>query len=305
MGRFSKTAFVFGEPLLELSSVTQESARLGIGGDTFNTAVYLARGGVDVQYVTAIGDDPMSERVSHALQAEGIGTDYVTVIPGKPVGLYAIEVDETGERSFTYWRSDSAYRSWFQSGRSAEAFDAMVEGALLYMSGISLSGFSREERAALTDLMATAKSQGVCTAFDTNYRPRGWPLPDTARMAIEAIKPFVSISLPTFEDEEDLFGASSPDQSVAFWQAGGCDEVCVKSGPRGAFISSGEWVRPTVERKPKDTTGAGDSFNGGYLSARMRGADPLEAARAGNELAGRVIMTSGAILPRDADHGSF
>lgn len=292
------TVFVFGEPLLELSSVTGDSARLGIGGDTFNTSVYLARAGIDVQYVTAIGDDPMSGRVLDALRAENIGTDYVSVVPGRPVGLYAIEVDDEGERSFTYWRSQSAFRSWFKTPGTSAALKAMASARALYLSGITLSVFTHEERAEIVGLMERAQKNGVTTVFDTNYRPLGWPIADAARVAVEQIRPFVTISMPTFEDEADLFGTSTPEDSAAYWRDAGCREVCVKSGPRGAFLSVGEWVRPEQERQPKDTTGAGDSFNGGYLAARLKGARPQDAAKAGNDLAGRVIMTSGAILPR-------
>jgi 2-dehydro-3-deoxygluconokinase len=52
---------------------------------------------------------------------------------------------------------------------------------------------------------------------------------------------------------------------------------------------------------PLDTSGAGDAFNAGYLQARLRGADPKEAALAGHSLAGWVIQRAGAIPPRDAE----
>lgn len=292
------SVLVFGEPLLELSAIDGAQASLGLGGDTFNTSVYLSRAGVDVQYVTAIGDDALSHRVVEALESEGIGTDFVSIVPGKPVGLYAIEVDADGERSFTYWRSDSAFKSWFHSEKAGAALDAMTSASMLYLSGISLSALSDAERAHLVDVLASAHRGGVSVAFDTNYRPSGWRSPDEARAAIRAVQQYVSISLPTFEDEQDLFGLATPEACLASWRAVGCAEVCVKAGARGGLLNGGNWVSPATARKPIDTTGAGDSFNAGYLATRLQGGDAQAAAAAGNELAGRVIMTSGAILPR-------
>ena len=292
--------FVFGEPMVELSSVTDDTARLGVGGDSFNTAVYLARAGVDVQYVTAIGDDPMSARVLQALSKEGVGTDFVTVLTGKPVGLYAISLDDHGERTFTYWRSASAFRDWFSCDQLDRAMGAMERACLLYFSGITLSVFTPCERERIRQLAADVQSNGHAVAFDTNYRPSGWRRREDAQSAIDQIMPHVSIALPTFEDEADLFGVRTPEACVARWRAAGVAEVCVKSGPRGALLSTGGWVAPQRPLKPVDTTGAGDSFNGAYLAARLHGAASAEAAMKANALAGRVIMSNGAIIPEDS-----
>lgn len=289
--------FVIGEPMIELSSISGDQAQLGVGGDTFNTSVYLKRAGVDVQYVTTLGDDTLSKRVLNALHQEGVGTDFIEIVPGQPVGLYAIDVDEFGERSFTYWRSASAFRSWFDTKGAYKTLAAMEEAALLYLSGITLSVFTDANRARLADLSKRVRRNGGHVAFDTNYRPAGWSTSEAARDAVNQLMPFVTLALPTFEDEANLFGSPSPEECVSRWQTAGASEVCVKSGPEGALLSVGGWVTPKTALKPKDTTGAGDSFNGAYLAARLLGNAPMEAASQANDLAGRVIMISGAILP--------
>ncbi|MEM9233760.1 MAG: sugar kinase [Pseudomonadota bacterium] len=291
--------YVFGEPMIELSSIAGNTACLGVGGDTFNTSVYLSRAGIDVQYVTAIGDDPMSERVLHALKEEGIGTDHVSVIPGKPVGLYAISLDEHGERDFTYWRQNSAFRSWFTTRDRDETIAAMAQAGMLYLSGITLSVFSEDERTQINALIRKVRDNGGRVAFDTNYRPTGWAGRNVARDAIGQVMPHISIALPTFEDDASLFGTATPEECIDSWLAAGAREVCVKSGDRGALLSGNGWVEPETPLKPKDTTGAGDSFNGAYLAARLQGEAPATAASHANTLAGRVIMTSGAILPKE------
>ena len=289
---------VFGEAMIELSDVTASSAALGVGGDTFNTAVYLARSGIDTAYVSALGDCPFSRRISSALEAEGISTSHMCELPGGSPGLYAIETDETGERSFTYWRSASAVRSFFACRDAEAALEAMSAARLLYLSGISLSLFSEQEQLKLIEIAGAVRANGGTVVFDTNYRPRGWSSSEAARRAVRAMMPSVSIALPTFDDEQDLFGYTKVEECIAAWVEAGAEEVCAKLGPRGAFVSGTGLIPPRSQIKPLDTTGAGDSFNGAYIAARLQGADPAAAALAGHELAARVLMVAGALLPQ-------
>ena len=102
-----------GECMLELSTLGDDNYSMAYGGDTLNTAVYLARLGVEVDYVTALGDDPLSERMVEAWQAEGVGTRLVLQVPGRLPGLYLIRRDARGERSFYYWRDQAPARELF------------------------------------------------------------------------------------------------------------------------------------------------------------------------------------------------
>ena len=83
----------------------------GYGGDTLNTAVYLARLGVDVDYLTALGDDALSDEMIAGWNAEGVGIRRVVRLSGKLPGLYLIQTDERGERRFFHWRENAAARS--------------------------------------------------------------------------------------------------------------------------------------------------------------------------------------------------
>ena len=82
----------------------------GFGGDTLNTAVYLARLEVKVDYLTALGDDALSDEMMAAWTAEGVGTRRVLRLPGKLPGLYMIQLDAKGERQFFHWRDSAAAR---------------------------------------------------------------------------------------------------------------------------------------------------------------------------------------------------
>ncbi|ABI64553.1 sugar kinase [Maricaulis maris] len=296
-----KAVTCFGEVMAELADLGAEQVRVGVGGDTFNTAVYLARLGTPVRYATALGQDPFSERIRKRMALEGVDAELVATSSDRNCGLYAIEVDETGERSFTYWRSHSAARQFFDLAGARQALDAMAEADVLYLSGITLSLFAESSKTGqIIDLAQSVRRKGGQVVFDTNYRPAGWLSPGQARDTICELMPHISIALPTLEDEQALFGFQSVEECVEYWCRAGVDEVVVKHGPRGAWSTGvGEWVEPPAIIAPVDTTGAGDSFNAGYLHARLSGASGRESIIAAHQLAALVLGVRGALLPAD------
>ncbi len=289
-------AVTFGEAMVELSAIDGDSCRIGVAGDTYNTAVYLARAGVRTAFATGLGTDRMSDLIHERIVAEGIAPGLVLRARGSP-GLYAISVDAHGERSFTYWRDNSMACAFFRIDGIEGALAELAKARLLYLSGITLSLFEAEDRERACDVAKAVHDAGGIVAFDSNYRPGRWQSPEIARDAFAAIAPYVTIALPTFDDESALYGDTCAEQTAERWIAVGTDEIVVKQGPRGAFLGPHGWVAPPVEVQPVDTTGAGDSFNGAYLAARLHGSSPAEAALAGHRLAAKVLMSPGAILP--------
>lgn len=304
----SRPVVAVGECMLELSregpvggTLLGAGWTLGLGGDTYNTAVHLCRQGLPVRYFSALGPDPCSAQVLACWQDEGLETGLVLRHPLHPPGLYAIHTDAAGERSFTYWRSRSAVRSLFELPGIEAALAGAAQAGLLYLSGITLSLFGPAQRARLVELAGRVRARGGGVAFDGNYRPAGWPDVATARAAVQAIAPHVSIALPTLEDEQQLFGDAGADQVIERWSAGGASEVVVKRGAAGCVVGtvSGCIEVPAVAVTDAiDTTGAGDAFNAGYLAARSRGREPREAAEVATRLAARVVQHRGAIPPR-------
>jgi 2-dehydro-3-deoxygluconokinase len=291
-----------GECMVEFAQSDDGLFRRGFGGDTLNTALYLARLGIDVSYVTALGDDALSEAMLSAWRAEGIDTGDVLRLQGRVPGLYMIERDARGERSFLYWRERAPAREFFD-----RADDAVLERLScfdwLYFSGISLSLYGETGRARLRELLAAARKRGGCVAFDGNYRPRGWSDRDSARRAFDDILPLVDLALPTLEDEQGLFGDADATACLARLKTSGIREIVIKRGAQGCLIDAEGAVFDVPPRsvvQPVDTTAAGDSFNAGYIAARINGASPRDAAGAGHRLAAAVIMSPGAVIPRNA-----
>ena len=294
-----------GECMLELQGQAFGKLRQSFGGDTLNTAVYLARCGgasLRVHYATALGDDSLSAGLLERWALEGVQTGLVQRLPGRLPGLYLIELDEGGERRFHYWRGQAAARAYFDSATTeleahADALDA------LYLSGISLAILPDAGRERVIALMARMRARGALVAFDNNYRPRLWASTAEARHWYERAFAASTLALVTADDHQALHGLASLDAAVAAAQALPVAEIAIKRGALPARVGLDHvWQDVPTEAVPRvvDTTAAGDSFAAGYLTQRLRGAPPAAAAAFGNRLAARVIQHPGALIPREA-----
>jgi 2-dehydro-3-deoxygluconokinase len=296
----------FGECMLELQGEAFGSMTQSFGGDTLNTAVYLARcgarHGLRVGYATALGDDALSDGLAQRWEAEGLALDWIRRIPGKLPGLYQIEVDARGERRFSYWRGQSAARDYFDTPAGATPLERRTADiALLYLSGISLAILPPVGRERLLSCARSLRARGTPVAFDNNYRPRLWTSVTEARAVFEKVMSVASMALVTLDDEAALWGEQG---ALERCLARPCAEVVVKRGADSTVVreSDGRVTQVPTETVESviDTTAAGDSFAGAYLAARLGGATATEAAVAGNRLAARVIQHRGALIPRDA-----
>ncbi len=300
---------MIGECMLELThQSTDKSGRslpmaLSYGGDTLNSAVYLARQGIAVDYVTALGDDSMSAWMVEQWRGEGVGCELIDYHPNSVPGLYLVEVDETGERSFYYWRDSAPARRLLDDPTKAEQLFARLAGYdWLCLSGITLAIYNETSQRRLFELLADYRRNGGKVIFDGNYRPKLWPNQAATQAAYEAIYRLTDLALPTIEDEEELFGEAGEDQVISRLQSWGVGEIVLKKGADGCLVvteASRELV-PSNKVKVVDTTSAGDSFNAGYLAARLKGRPPNEAAKGGHRLASVVIQHRGAIIPLSA-----
>jgi 2-dehydro-3-deoxygluconokinase len=293
-----------GEVIVELARGDGERFRLGYAGDTFNVAVYLARAGIDVAYATALGDDRYSDALLALASAEGVRSELIVRVPDRTSGLYLVETNAKGERSFCYWRDNAPARELFELPQWGVIAERLLGCRLIYFSGVTLSLYSNVGIGRFLAVVELARQNGIKVAFDGNFRPRGWKgdLARTRTVFMEALKR-IDIALPTFEDEALLWGDASPDATLERLQAFGIGEIAVKNGAKGALVLNAgtrELVPVPQIVVPIDTTAAGDSFNAGYLAARLSGEAPVGAAASAHRLAGEVIRHPGAIMPRAA-----
>ncbi|MBZ9671703.1 sugar kinase [Mesorhizobium sp. ES1-3] len=295
-----------GECMLELSGQTGPNWRMGFAGDTFNTlwALHALSADRPATYVSAFGDDPFSQGQIAFFAENGIRIGSSPVIPRARPGLYAITL--TGaERSFTYWRGDAAAR---QLASDPAALSKNLENqALVYFSGITLAILDDAARKTLLAAVTKARAAGSLIAFDPNYRPRLWRRREDAQAAIVAALAVTDIALPTFPDEQMLFGDETP-QATADRLGQLVKEVVVKNGEAPALIADGGALREVAAihvAMPVDTTGAGDSFNGGYLAARLAGFGPTDAVRHAHRVAAAVVQVRGALAPFETLRAAF
>jgi 2-dehydro-3-deoxygluconokinase len=287
--------------MIELKQAAGGLYSRGFGGDTLNTAVYLARLGIAVDYITALGDDPLSDEMIAGWQGEGVGTTKVARLAGKLPGLYLIATDAKGERRFFHWRESAAARILLDLPESESLLQSLPAYDLVYLSAITLSIFGEAARARLLAALRQARSRGTRIAFDTNFRARGWPDLDVARHVFDEAFETSDIVLASTEDLLPLYPGAATDALLS--KIPGSEVVLKLAEPASLVRFEGGLLR--IDAEPVmapvvDTTAAGDSFAAAYLAARLEGAAPEAAARAGHRLAGAVVCHPGAIIPRSA-----
>jgi len=292
-----------GECMVEMAPTGAGTYRLGFAGDTLNTAWYARRilpaggpEGWDVSYLTGVGRDSVSEEMLAFFEDAGIRTDFVQRDDTRTVGLYIIQLAD-GERSFSYWRSDSAAR---QLARDRTRLDAALAAAdVIYFSGITLGILPKEQRGGFLEAVRAARGRGATVAFDPNLRPRLWEAREAMCAAVMAAAAVSDIVLPSFEDEATHFDDAGPAATVVRYMEAGAPLVIVKNGP-GEVLWQADGAPRTFQVPPVsevvDTTAAGDSFNAGFLASHLQGADLETSVAAGARLAGRVIGRRGALV---------
>ncbi|MEG3219388.1 sugar kinase [Vibrio gigantis] len=306
---------IIGECMIELNGKPFSSMHQTFGGDTLNAAVYLSRGceanldkdDIKVSYVTALGADPISKGMLERWQREGVSTDLVLQDSQRTPGLYLIQLDEAGERTFLYWRNQSAARYLLQHPDFNQIKQALRNVDMLFLSGITLAILPEQDRIELLNILVELKTQGVEIAFDSNFRPALWPQDEnqTVKNSYQAMYTLTDLALVTFDDEQLIWGDTSPEQTIERLTQLGVKRCIVKLGADGCLIQdSGTASAPlAVPTHPVenvvDTTSAGDSFNGGFLSAYLAGEDLVTSCQRGNTMAGVVIQHRGAIIAKE------
>lgn len=275
---------------------------LSYGGDTLNTAVYLSRLGLSVTYVTALGDDPLSSDMIERWQQENIDCSLVDRHEGAVPGLYFIDTDASGERSFLYWRDQAPVKRLLDDVENAQRiFSALAAFDYVYLSGITLAILTDASRDRLLAWLPEYRKAGGKVIFDNNYRPRLWPSADNARVCYSDLYAMTDIALPTFDDECLVFGQSSVDACLQRLLDAGVSEIVLKLGAQGCrvrTISEDERIN-AYSVTVRDTTAAGDSFNAGFLAHRLSGATLSDSADVGCRLASIVVQHPGAIIDKE------
>jgi 2-dehydro-3-deoxygluconokinase len=288
-----------GECMAEMSpSDAPDTYRMGFAGDTFNTAWYMARVApqVSASYLTAVGDDTVSQNLMDFMQASGVNTRAVQTKADKTIGLYLISLDN-GERSFSYWRGQSAARGLADDPDVLT--QAMSDADLIYFSGITLAILAPEKRAALLAALSEARTAGKVIAFDPNLRPKLWESPTVMTEAIMQGAAVCDIALPSFEDEASWFADDTPKATAQRYLRAGAFTVVVKNGSAPVLYAEADKfgeVPVTPLDQVADTTAAGDSFNAGFFAGHATGLSLTDGISYACALSREVVQHKGALV---------
>ncbi|MBR0800438.1 sugar kinase [Bradyrhizobium jicamae] len=294
-----KRVACIGECMVELRERVDSTMTRSYGGDTLNTAIYLARLGVSVDYVTALGDDVWSDEMLSAWQSEGVGINLVVRLPRRLPGLYVIRTDEKGERRFYYWRDSAPARQLFSLPQTEALCASLASYDLVYFSGITLSLYDDGGRERLFESIARCRKSGGRIAFDTNFRPQSWQDRSAAQSVYRRTFSNVDTLLASREDLELLFDSTGTMEFEACQSVG--ERILKLDGPACRVLGDGvDAIVTAPSVAAVDTTAAGDSFAAAYLAARLADCPVEDAARAGHRLAGQVVRHPGAVIPRSA-----
>ena len=287
-----------GEPMLEFSQQPDsgDEQRLyleGYGGDTANAAVAAARQGVAVAYLTALGRDPAGDRFLDLWRREGVATSGVRLSAERPTAVYFVTHADTGH-AFLYYRRDSAASAFGPS----DVDESLVRGArILHASGIS-QAISASAADAVFHAIALARASGALVSYDTNFRPRLWPVARAAAVIHAAIAQ-ADIALPSLDDATLLTGLNEPDAIADFYLRLGPKVVALKLGADGVLLATPE-RRVRIAAHPchfVDATGAGDTFAGSFLARLILGDAPEAATRYATVAAALKCEGYGAVAP--------
>ncbi len=296
----STTTIAFGEVMIEMAETGDGIYRRSFAGDTFNTAWHMSQipgANLSVGYLTKVGTDAMSDAFVADMQADGLKTSHIGRVSDRTMGLYVIELDGV-ERSFHYWRDTSAARLLAEDEEWLA--QSLEDSGLIHVSGITLGILRPDARERLISALASARQQGARVSFDPNLRPRLWASPDETRAAFSAVLAVTDIAVPSFDDEQALWGDTSPRETIERFRQSSISEVVVKNGDAPVTYWAGgdiaEETCPPVQGI-RDTSGAGDAFNAGYLAARLSGFAPQQAIASGQTMSAKVLQHFGARIP--------
>jgi len=302
---FMNQILMLGECMIELTQSSDKNQfKQSFAGDVFNTGVYMKRclkQSSQVSFLSVIGKDRMSKQLLNFMNEEQLDSSFLYHSQIDKMGLYMVNVDHDGERSFEYWREHSAARQLMKHIKQDTNKERFNSVDTLFFSGISIAILPTEELSEFWEVIESFKSSGCKVIFDPNYRPILWSSPQKAKEAFEMAYSLSDIVLPGVDDHKELYNHQSVIEVARHLEAIGVNEIIIKNGKEGVFISvDGERLHIDIAPVANvvDTTSAGDAFNGGYLSARQAGKSVKNSVIYASKVAACVIQHKGAIVPK-------
>jgi len=265
----------------------------GFGGDTSNAVIAAARQGARCAYVTRLGDDDFGRWLLDLWRIENVDARAVAIDANAATGIYFVHHGAAGH-TFSYLRRGSAASRMGPSDMP----QALIRSArFLHVSGIS-QAISASATDAVAHAIEVARAAGVRVSYDPNLRLALWPLA-RARAVIAATAARCDEFLPNLDELRLISGRDTPTGCIAWAHDQGAPSVVLKLGAQGALVSDGrDCIEiPAWSVQAVDATGAGDCFDGSYLTRRAAGDDAITAALWACAAAALATTGFGAVAP--------
>lgn len=278
---------VFGYPekglLLPVNSITMHS-----GGNAMTAAINLRKLGVESTLIGRVGDDMFGDYLKGCLERAGVKTNGVKLDGSVQTSASVLMIDEeTGERSFFHCEGSNAVFSMDDID-----FDVIAENDIVFVTGtFLLKTFDGKQT---MEFLKKCKEMGKITALDVCWDATGkWG------ESLNQVMPYIDLFLPSIDEARMLTDKDTPEEMANEFLKKGVKSVVIKCGSDGCYVRASKEdagiIIPIFKvENVVDTTGAGDSFCSGFLSAYARGEEILYCAKFGNATGAHCCMEKGA-----------
>lgn len=257
-----------GELLIDFTPTgTTEDGRLlfarNPGGAPANVAVQAARTGVSAGFLGRVGKDMFGDFLLATLRECGVDTRGLFQDPEYATSLAFVQLNEAGDRDFSFYRDPGA-----DTRLDFETVDlSLLDDCKLLCFG-SLLLTAEPSRSAVPRLVEYARSRGILTAYDPNWRPPLWKNREEGILRMRSLVGQADVMKVSDEELLLITGKEGLEEGARALLDQGVSLVVATLGPKGcaAFTPSLSLRRSTYNTKVVDTTGAGDSFFGALLA---------------------------------------
>ncbi|MFP2421994.1 sugar kinase [Pseudescherichia vulneris] len=265
-----------------------------IAGAELNVATGLARLGLNVSWVSRVGDDSFGQFVLESLQKEGIDPAGVTLDGRYPTGFQLKSKVENGTDPIVeYFRKGSAASHLSPDDFNLELF---TRARHLHLSGVA-AALSASSFELLDHAAKLMKKAGKTLSFDPNLRPVLWKSEAEMVEKLNQLACQADWVLPGQKEGQILTGESSPEGIAEFYLSRGVKTVVIKTGADGAWYQTASGEKGAIAavkvENVVDTVGAGDGFAVGVISALLEGKTVAQAVTRGNKIGSLAIQVQG------------
>lgn len=267
-----KDIVAIGEVLVDLTQTGMNQLGVGQyaanpGGAPANLAVAASRLGARTAFVGKVGRDAFGNYLRAVLNENHVDTTGLLTDEREHTTLAVVSVDETGERSFTFYRDPSADVN-LDAREIPE--DLLKNTRVLHFGSVSLT--AEPARSATLYAAKKARENGCLVSYDPNYRASLWGCPEEAVREMKDALPLCDILKISDEELPLLTGTDDPVEGSRTLAGLGIRLIFITLGASGAFFRLGEDTGsvPGIKVKVGDTNGAGDTFFGAALSKLVK-----------------------------------